>query len=153
MCRRLSRSCLFPAPTSRGVWLCGVEVQARVDPLSLPAHVCSAVATVLKSLLVLCLALVFPVSLTGQLLPSSIAETQMAVSADMQDGCAEPQAPCTGHMPNCVDHICCVTVSALPPPVSTVIPSEWISLDYDLAPESLTGISLKPELSPPILAA
>src|SRR5215468_11291346 len=95
MCRRLSRSCLFPAPTSREVWLCGLEVQARVDPLSLPAHVCSAVATVLKCLLVLCLALVFPVSLTAQLLPSSIAETQMAVSADMQDGCVEPQAPCT----------------------------------------------------------
>jgi len=44
-------------------------------------------------------------------------------------------------------------MSALPPPVSTVTPFEWIPLDYDLAAEALTGISLKPELSPPILAA
>jgi hypothetical protein len=33
------------------------------------------------------------------------------------------------------------------------VPVEWTSLDYDLASESLTGISLQPELSPPILAA
>jgi hypothetical protein len=33
------------------------------------------------------------------------------------------------------------------------VPFEWTSLDYDLAAESLSGTSVKPELSPPILAA
>jgi hypothetical protein len=57
-------------------------------------------------------------------------------------------------MPNCVDHVGCLTVSTLPTsPVSVAVAFEWASLDFDLAPESLSGISVKPELSPPILAA
>jgi hypothetical protein len=57
-------------------------------------------------------------------------------------------------MPNCVDQVGCVTVSALPnSPVSIAVAFEWESLDYDRAAESLSGISVKPELSPPILAA
>jgi hypothetical protein len=53
-----------------------------------------------------------------------------------------------------VDHICCVTASALPASLASVeMPFEWTSLYYPLVPESLSGISVKPELSPPILAA
>ncbi len=100
------------------------------------------------------MALAFLVGVTAQLMPSSMAETQLTLSADMAGGCAAPQAPCTGHMPNCVDHVGCVTVSALPTsPTSIAAPVEWTLLDYDLAPESPAGISVKPELSPPILAA
>jgi len=33
------------------------------------------------------------------------------------------------------------------------VPVKWTSLGYDIAPESLTGISVKPEISPPILVA
>jgi hypothetical protein len=111
-------------------------------------------ATILKRLLTLCLALAFLLGVTAQLMPSSIAETEMTVSADVAGGCAEPQPPCTGHMPNCVDQIGCVTVSALPPsPTLIAVAFEWTTLGYDLAPEALTGISVKPELSPPILAA
>ena len=109
---------------------------------------------VLTRLLTLCLALAFLVGVTAQLMPFSIAETRVIVSAEMAGGCAGPQAPCTGHMPNCVDHLGCVTVSALPAsPASIAIAFEWTSLDYDFAPESRSGISVKPELSPPILAA
>jgi hypothetical protein len=72
----------------------------------------------------------------------------------MAGGCEGPQPPCTGHTSNCVDHIGCVTVSALPAaPASAAVAFEWTSLDYKLAPEALSGISVKPELSPPILAA
>jgi hypothetical protein len=109
---------------------------------------------VLKRLLTLCVALAFLFGVPAQLMPSSMAETQMTVSAQMAGGCAGPQAPCTGHMPNCVDHLGCVTVSALPTsPASIAVAFEWTSLDYGSAPESLAGISVKPELSPPILAA
>jgi hypothetical protein len=114
-------------------------------------------ATILKRLLTLCLALAFMLAVTAQLMPFmpfSMADPQLTVSVEMAGGCAGPQAPCTGHMPNCVDHIGCVTAQALPTsPASISIPVEWTSLDYDLAPEALAGISLKPELSPPILSA
>ena len=45
-------------------------------------------------------------------------------------------------------------MSALPAsPATITVPVEWTSLEYDLAAEALAGISVKPELSPPILAA
>src|ERR1700724_314321 len=111
-------------------------------------------ATILKRLLTVCLALAFIVGATVQVLPSSMAIGEMGVRADMAGGCDGPQPPCTGHMPNCVDHVGCLTVSALPAsPVSVAVAFEWASLDYDLARESLSGISVKPELSPPILVA
>jgi len=111
-------------------------------------------AEVLKRLLSVCFALAFVVGATVQVLPSSMAIGEMGVRADMAGGCAGPQPPCTGHMPNCVDHVGCVTLSALPnSPVSIAVAFEWTSLDYDLAPESLAGIAVQPELSPPILTA
>jgi hypothetical protein len=126
----------------------------RVDPRSSAAHLCSAMLAVLKRLLTLCVALAFIVGATGQVFPSSMAIGEMGVRAGMEGGCAGPQPPCTGHMPNCVDHVGCLTVSAIPAlPASVAVAFEWASLDYDLARESLSGISIKPELSPPILAA
>jgi hypothetical protein len=110
-------------------------------------------ATVLKRLLTVGLVLGLIIGATAQPVPVSAAQPDVLARAEMPGGCAGLHAPCTGHMPICIDHICCVTVSALPTPVSTVTPVEWTSLDYDLAAESLTGISLKPELSPPILVA
>ena len=109
---------------------------------------------VLKRLLTLCLALAFLVGVMVQLMPSSMAVAPITVSADMAGGCAGPQPPCTGHLPNCVDHLGCVAVSALPTsPTAIAAAFEWTSLGYVLMPESLAGISVKPELSPPILAA
>ena len=111
-------------------------------------------ATVLQRLLIFCLALAFLVGATGQLVPSGITPADMAIGADMAGGCAGPQLPCTSHGANCVDHIGCVTVSALAAsPASVAVAFEWRSLDYDPVPESRSGISVKPELSPPIVAA
>ena len=111
-------------------------------------------AAVFKRLLTVCLALAFLVGVTGQLMPSSMAAPQITASADTGGGCAGPQPPCAGHMPTCLDHGGCITVSALPPsPTSIAVPFEWTSLDYDFPPRALAGISVKPELSPPILAA
>jgi hypothetical protein len=111
-------------------------------------------ATVLNRFLRLCLALALVVGVTAQLIPSSMAAPQVTVSTDMAGGCAGPHAPCTGQMPNCIDQAGCIAVSALPAsPTSIAVPVEWTSLGYDLVPESLTGISVQPELSPPILAA
>jgi hypothetical protein len=109
---------------------------------------------VLKRVLTLGLMLALVIGTTAQLVPVSMAQSDMGVSTNLADGCAGPQLPWTGHMPNCVDHVGCVTVSALPAsPISVAVAFEWSSLDYDLPLQSLAGISVKPELSPPILAA
>ena len=111
-------------------------------------------ATIPQRLLTVCLALAFFVGTTVQVLPSSMGIGELGVRADMAGGCAGPQPPCTGHMPNCVDHVGCVTVPALPAsPTSVAVAFEWASLDYARAPDSLSGISVKPELTPPILSA
>lgn len=111
-------------------------------------------AAALKRLLTLGLMLALVIRTTAQLMPSSMAHPDMGLRADMAGGCDRPQPPCTGHMPNCIDHLGCLTVSALPAsPVAIAVVFEWTSLDYDLAPTALSGRSVKPELSPPILAA
>ena len=112
-------------------------------------------ATVLKRLLTVCLALAFLVGVTAQLMPSSMAEPQTTASAQMGGGGYDgPKPPCTGQMTNCLDHGGCISVSVLPTFSATVAgPVEWTSLDYDLAPQALSGISVRPELSSPILAA
>lgn len=108
----------------------------------------------MKRLLTLGLMLALVIRTTAQLMPSSMAHPDMGLRADMAGGCDRPQPPCTGHMPNCIDHLGCLTVSALPAsPVAIAVVFEWTSLDYDLAPTALSGRSVKPELSPPILAA
>ena len=109
-------------------------------------------AAVSKRLLTVCLALAFLAGVTAQLMPSSMAETVTTVSTEM-GGCACPYPPCTGHMPNCLDHGGCISVSVLPiSPATIALPVEWTSLDYHLPPQPLAGISVKPELFPPILA-
>ena len=111
-------------------------------------------AAVLKRLLTIGLALAFLASVTAQLMPMGMAAAQTAMSADMAaGGCDDPKAPCTGHMPNCLDHGGCISVSVLPTsPATIALPVEWTSLDYGLPPQPLAGISVKPGLSPPILA-
>jgi hypothetical protein len=111
-------------------------------------------ATILKRLLTLELMLGLVVGTVAQLVPVSTAQPAMLVQTDMACVCPGLQPPCTGHIPNCVDHICCVTVSALPVSlVSVAVEFEWTSLYYGLTAESLSGISVEPELSPPILTA
>lgn len=111
-------------------------------------------ATLAKRLLILCLALAFVGGVTAQLMPISMAAPQMTVSADMDGGCAGPYSPCTGHMPNCLDHGGCISASVVPVlPATLAVPVEWTSLDYDLVSQAITEIFVEPELSPPIFAA
>ena len=109
----------------------------------------------MKRLLTVCLALAFLVGVTVQLMPSSMAEPHTTASAQMWgSGCDRQNPPCTGYMPNCLDHGGCISVSVLPAsPVNIAVLVEWVALDYDLPPRPLVGISVKPELFPRILAA
>ena len=48
----------------------------------------------------------------------------------------------------------CITVSTLPASLTSIaVTVEWTSFDYDFTPEALVGISVRPEFSPPMLAA
>jgi hypothetical protein len=107
----------------------------------------------LRPILTLCLALAFLISVTAQLMPVGMAQSDMGVRSDMSGGCSAPQSPCTGDVPNCVDHIGCLTAAAVPvSSTAMAVVFEWGLLDYDFAALPLSGISIKPELSPPILA-
>jgi hypothetical protein len=111
-------------------------------------------ATITECLLRLSLALAFVLGLTARLMPPSVASAEMSVSTDMASGCDDPQPPCTGNIPNCLHHGGCITVSGLPASSgSVVVPVEWTSLGYSFVRQALAGISVKPELLPPILAA
>jgi len=108
----------------------------------------------MKNLLTLCLALAFLVGATVQLVPSGMAQTQMGERAGMTGSCGQQEHPGTGQMPTCIDHIGCLTVSALPAsPLSPATPFRWTSVAYQFSATPLRGISVRPELSPPILTA
>jgi hypothetical protein len=114
----------------------------------------SRMATPLKRLLTVSLALVFLIGVTAQLVPSSMAETPAPVSVGTAGCCDTPQPPCTGHLPNCLDHGGCVTIYALSVWAATlVLPVAWTALAFDRTRQALSGLSVKPELSPPILVA
>src|SRR5215813_9057849 len=100
-------------------------------------------AAALKRLLTFGLMLTLMVGTMAQLAPVSMAQPDLVVSADLADGCAGSQSPCTGHMRTCVDHVCCVTVSALPTSLASVAaPFEWASHYYPFTPNSFSGISV-----------
>jgi len=111
-------------------------------------------AVIPKRLLTLCLALAFLLGVTAQLVPPSMAGTESGVCTDMAGGRDGSRNPRPSHLPNCIDHLGCLTLTALPAsPTALAVAFEWTSLDYDFTAHSLAGISLKPELSPPILTA
>ena len=125
----------------------------RVDALSATAYVGSAMAVVLKRLSTLWLTLALLITVSAPV-PAMMAQPDLGVRADTGGAYGGPQPPCTGHMPNCTDHLCCVTISTLPTsPALVAVALDWTSLYYPLTPGTLSGISVKPELSPPILAA
>jgi hypothetical protein len=109
---------------------------------------------VMKRLLTITLAMAFFVGATIQLSPLSAAMADISVQTDMGAGCDGPKPPCPNHTPNCIDHYGCLTVPALlASPTSLTIPFQWISVAYAFVATPLLGHSVKPELSPPILAA
>jgi hypothetical protein len=110
-------------------------------------------AMVLRRFLTLWLASALLVGATVQILPWNAAMADTGHSEQMA-GCTEPQAPPVKHMPNCIDHYGCLTVQTLPTsPAMLAVPFQWISVAYVFSETPLLGLSIKPELTPPILAA
>jgi len=110
--------------------------------------------TVIRRMLRLGLALAYLVGVSAQFVPSSRAMAQLGVAIALPDGCAAPEAPRPGPMPLCIDHLGCLAIPALPSaPAALAIPFRWTSVAYQFRATLLSGISVEPELSPPIVAA
>jgi hypothetical protein len=108
---------------------------------------------VVRRLLMLCLAAAFFVGATVQMLPPNAAMADPG-RGDKMAGCTGPEAPPVKQMPNCIDRYGCLVVQALPvAPTLPAVPFRWISVAYAFGAAPLLGLSIKPELSPPILAS
>lgn len=107
-----------------------------------------------RRLLALSIALVFLIGATAQLVPCGTAESDMGARAGMSAASGLPEAPAPAHTPSCLQHLGCAATSALPnAPASPPTALRWTSVIYDSASNLLAGLSVEPELSPPILAA
>jgi hypothetical protein len=106
---------------------------------------------------ILLLAFVFVVGSTMQIVPRAWAMDGCAMAgASMDAPSADGQsgAPCKGLTPACVDAMGCVATVALPaPPLSTSTGLASVATTYSFFGISLSGLSVEPELSPPILLA
>jgi hypothetical protein len=110
-------------------------------------------ATVLRRLLTFCLAATFFVGATVQILPFTAAMADTGIHTDKMAGC-DRDAPPVKQMPNCIDHYGCLTVQALTAsPASLPVPVQWVSVAYVFGATPLLGLSVKPELTPPIPTA
>jgi hypothetical protein len=138
----------------REIGASGYVSTARVDQRIPCEHVRCAMSMVLRRFLSICLSAIFLVGATVQVLPSGMAMADMSAQADMGGGCDQPKPPCPDRGPNCIDHFGCLSVSALPiSPTALPVPFQWTAVAYELGTAPLLGLSVKPELFPPIRAA
>jgi hypothetical protein len=103
------------------------------------------------------LAIAVFLGMTLQVIPLASAMTsQSAMSMagmDMSD-CDHPAAPCKGITPDCIDSMGCLMTVALPATqLSAPVPFKWDAVSYGFAVANFAGMTLRPELSPPILRA
>jgi hypothetical protein len=111
-------------------------------------------AMALRRFLTLCLVATFFVGATVQILPWNTAMADTVGHSDDMAGCADHAPAPVKHMPNCIDHYGCLAVQALPTsPTLLAVPFQWISVAYSVRAAPLLGLSIKPELTPPILAS
>jgi hypothetical protein len=103
------------------------------------------------------LALTIALAATLQIVPSapvSIDKPAMSMAGmDMSD-CNHPTPPCQGMTPACIDSMGCLMTVAVPPaPVAPPTPFKWGAVIYSLSVTTLIGVTIEPELFPPILRA
>jgi hypothetical protein len=101
----------------------------------------------------MCLAATFFVGATVQILPWKAAMADPMGRSDEMAGCADHAPAPVKQMPNCIDHYGCLTVQALPTtPALLAEPFQWAAVAYEFGTAPLLGLSVKPELFPPITA-
>lgn len=80
----------------------------------------------------------------------------MSMTMDMGDGSAMPMPmpmPCKGKIPNCYSSMGCIFMVALPPAYTpTATQLAWSRVVYASVASRHAGLSLQPDLGPPIHA-
>jgi hypothetical protein len=111
-------------------------------------------AAVFHRVLTLCLAVTLIVGVPGGLVSCGMAEAQVVMSGHTADECSATQPPCADHRSTCIDYLGCAAVPGVAAsPALFAVVLEWTSPRYEPPRSTLSGISIEPELSPPILAA
>jgi hypothetical protein len=110
--------------------------------------------TPLKRLAIIFLSLAFLTGLTAQsLFAASIntAQTANLMAGTVTGDGADGQNPCKGAKPLCADHAGCVVMTALTiTPGLAPVPVQWDEIEYGECSVAFDGLSVAPELSPPI---
>jgi hypothetical protein len=106
---------------------------------------------------VLVLAFAFVVGLTAQIAAGvwtmNGCPTAMG-SMSAPSGDPPSDVPCNGLTLACIDGVNCAMPTALPvPPMAASISFEWTAASFTLIDTSMSGLSLEPDLTPPILNA
>jgi hypothetical protein len=121
----------------------------------------SVVVRILRGLLVAVTVLAFLGGTTVQAMPLLTASGMAAkasvpcdhMAAMGQPGSAVPghKAPCKGITPDCVKQMGCIGIPSLPVRAGVLVtPASYITITYWPPQETLGGLSLKPNLFPPI---
>jgi len=111
--------------------------------------------TMLKRATIYFLAFAIITGLTLQIAGSALAaagQPAMSMAAmDMGNGCDQRAAPCKGMTPDCIDSMgCLINAAALVAPLAASVPFQWGAVSYFPLNAMPTGVSIKPEHSPPI---
>jgi hypothetical protein len=121
----------------------------------------SVVVRILRGLLVAVTVLAFLGGTTVQAMPLLTANGMAAkagvpcehMAAMGQSGSAVPghNAPCKGITPDCVKRMGCIGIPSLPVRAGVLVtPVSYVTITYWPPRETLGGLSLKPDLFPPI---
>jgi hypothetical protein len=101
------------------------------------------------------LAVAVIVGLTMQVVPRGLAlESGQVAVASMDMPCdGGSGTPCKGMTPACIDLMGCVVAVAIPARAPDLTTFPWLTAGYTFTDTSLSGLSVQPELTPPILLA
>lgn len=106
---------------------------------------------------VLLLAFAFVVGLTAQVTAAgawTMNGCASAASMGTSSHDSQSDTPCNGLTPACIDSVGCAVPTALPvPPLSASTMFEWVAATFTLPDNSMSGLSVEPDLTPPILRA
>ena len=81
----------------------------------------------------------------------AVSPAMEMAAMDMGNGCDQLASPCKGMTPDCIDSMgCLINAAALVAPLAASVPFQWAAVSYFSHNAMLTGMSIKPEHSPPI---
>ncbi len=101
--------------------------------------------------LAIALALGVTFQVAGVALAAAGQPAMEMAAMDMDDGCDQPASPCHGMTPDCIDSMGCIISAATPViPLAFTAQLQWGDVRYVSLSAVPTGMSIKPEHSPPI---